>query len=335
MASIEPEMAALDQCIGMLKQHSISIQEIIQHVMSFTARETDLRNQLLADAPRIIDQLIVEGRSISREIMPTIVQHVQESYRLEVERLCDVTSGFHFNANHATVEQVDSFSIPVLAGKMKDNAPGLWAFLAILLDAGKSHRRVHKLAEENAESEGVETQDVHPNDDLPPFEGQPNNEDEDKDGEDREGANLREEDEDEEAYWRMVDSIPNAILEVAGMSSEEIEAAKAAKAKAARIRRRRPRAIERQESLLVIVSLSFWFPRPVAYLREEFRRRNHDARLLVCNALTVVSAGSGTVYIDLHSLSRLTCCRAQVQHSEDQAFGAARAFGGRGLSEAR
>lgn len=89
---------------------------------------------------------------------------MQFQYAHEIVHLASAASGLHFNALHATHEQLESFRVANLAQSMKSKAPFTWRLLVSLLDSDTElqarrekrwdtqihHRDEHGLREEGA-----------------------------------------------------------------------------------------------------------------------------------------------------------------------------------------
>jgi len=80
---------------------------------------------------------------------PTVVQWAinisQDTYRNEIIRASDITSGLHFNASHAHSAELEGFDMKEIAGKFESAAPLTWSLVQTLLDAN-GVARCHKQA---------------------------------------------------------------------------------------------------------------------------------------------------------------------------------------------
>jgi hypothetical protein len=65
----------------------------------------------------------------------------RETYRAEIITLIHPQTGFHFRATHASLEQLENFSMVDMRKKIKEATPSLWELLGVLLDANLTRRR--------------------------------------------------------------------------------------------------------------------------------------------------------------------------------------------------
>lgn len=66
----------------------------------------------------------------------------RETYRAEMQKLIEPSTGFNFNGSTTSLARLKNFSIADMGRKIQIHAPELWDLLGILLDANLSCRRV-------------------------------------------------------------------------------------------------------------------------------------------------------------------------------------------------
>ncbi|KAK0455375.1 uncharacterized protein EV420DRAFT_1644611 [Desarmillaria tabescens] len=139
----------LNQIISVLEHNNVTIFDVLVQVLRFGHVAQNLhayRANLWEGAGEIADLLLEQEEDVIRNWVAAVTVH---TYQTEILHLIEGQQGFHFQANHATLEQLECFDLAELGTKMKGIAPLTWQMLAALLNS--DNRRHWEVNEEDNE----------------------------------------------------------------------------------------------------------------------------------------------------------------------------------------
>ena len=73
---------------------------------------------------------------------------LSSSYLKEIRRIASEDGGWHFSASTATTKQLEDFNLDDMARNLEECAPGLWAFIGVLLEGDEKHWHGSNLGKE-------------------------------------------------------------------------------------------------------------------------------------------------------------------------------------------
>lgn len=66
---------------------------------------------------------------------------MEDHYSISIKKLVHINNGFHFGALHTSEQQLKTFRIEDMAGKIAQQAPALWHLMGLLLAADRNETR--------------------------------------------------------------------------------------------------------------------------------------------------------------------------------------------------
>ncbi|KAK1227568.1 hypothetical protein PQX77_009428 [Marasmius sp. AFHP31] len=141
MATSTTGIPWVNETIELLNKNHVTLLELLREILRNGRQINHMRphrDNILLNIESVLDLLLEQAESA---VSAEIASAAEKIYRVEVQELVKRESGLQMNAVTATLEQMESFSIPDLAVKMTAVCPKLWDLVTGLLDANGSKRR--------------------------------------------------------------------------------------------------------------------------------------------------------------------------------------------------
>ncbi|KAG1888770.1 hypothetical protein F4604DRAFT_1533668, partial [Suillus subluteus] len=126
--------------IAMLQDCNLSASQFIISILKCQKYHGHhLAEDLLVRSDEIIEALIKHPSWQDNKSQTTAsCDALREQYITEIKLISSEEGGSHFGPSHATIQQLEEFSIEEMGTEMQSRAPALWDLLGFLLGADSS-----------------------------------------------------------------------------------------------------------------------------------------------------------------------------------------------------
>jgi hypothetical protein len=128
-----------DKVLNTLDEHRVSVFDLLMHILRTRApKHAHHKGPLCARTNDILDLWSEQCQS---EVEECAVRAATETYRLEILQMTQRSTGLHFQSTHASLSQLETFSMVEMGRMLCNITPNLWRLLGVLLDANTARRR--------------------------------------------------------------------------------------------------------------------------------------------------------------------------------------------------